>query len=318
MLATPQIKSRFDEILGKRAPAFISSIVSAVAGNKELEKCDPRSVIASAAIAASMDLPINPSLGLAHIVPYKGTAQFQMGWKGYVQLALRSGQYKTIHASIIYEGQIKNINHFTGAVTFNEDGGPSSNKVVGYMLYFTLLNGFEKYFYMSQQECHDHGQQYSAAYKKGFGPWVDNFDAMALKTVVKLGLSKYGILSLEMQSAMKNEEPVERLVAQLHDDAANEAVVEQLDEIQVDTVQSPELESQESTAFGNLVTPVPGDMLVKLGPDDKPGKIKDMSKEKLMKFVTWAYAQSKLNQTSKVYLANIEAFLEGESENVEA
>ncbi len=196
------VKSRFEEMLGKRAPSFMSSIISAVNANAQLKTCDPMSVISAASIAASMELPINSSLGLAHIVPYKGKAQFQVGWKGFVQLALRSGQYKTINLARICEGEIVEHNKFTGEIKFDAHQKTSDN-IVGYLLYFRLLNGYEKYFYMTSDEIHAHAKKYSASFKKGYGIWVDDFEAMALKTVCKLGLSKYGILSLEMQRAIE-------------------------------------------------------------------------------------------------------------------
>lgn len=203
-LAQPAIRARFEQMLGKRAPAFLSSIISAVSMNKSLSECEPMSVISAAAVAAAMDLPINSSLGFAHIVPYKGVAQFQMGWKGFVQLALRSGQYKTINITPVLEGQLVKHNPFTGEMEFAN--ASTSQKVVGYLLYFKLLNGYEKYFYMTHAEVLAHGKEYSASFKKGFGMWVDDFDSMALKTVAKLGLSKYGVLSLDMQNALESDQ----------------------------------------------------------------------------------------------------------------
>lgn len=205
-LDEPSVRKRFEEMLGKRAPAFISSIISAVSSNAALAKCEPMSVVSSAAVAAAMDLPINSSLGFAHIVPYNNVAQFQMGWKGFVQLAMRSGQYKTINAIEVLEGQIKHLNPFTGEMEFVTEA--TSEKIVGYLLYFKLLNGYEKYFYMTRPDVDAHGKKYSASYKKGFGMWKDDFDAMALKTVVKLGLSKYGILSVDMQQAVALDQAV--------------------------------------------------------------------------------------------------------------
>jgi recombination protein RecT len=200
-LYSPGVKARFEEMLGKRAPSFMSSIISAVNANAQLKHCDPMSVIAAASIAASMELPINSSLGLAHIVPYKGKAQFQVGWKGFVQLALRSGQYKTIHLTPVFEGQIKAMNQFTGEIEFTHEA--ASDKHIGYLLYFKLLSGYEKYFYMNAHQVEAHARKYSASFKKGYGVWIDDFESMALKTVCKLGLSKYGILSLEMQRAIE-------------------------------------------------------------------------------------------------------------------
>jgi recombination protein RecT len=201
LMATPSIRSRFEEMLGKRSASFMSSIVSAVNSNKALKECDPMSIISSAAVAASMDLPVNPSLGFAHIVPYKGVAQFQMGWKGFIQLAMRSGQYRTINLAPVMEGQLTKHNPFTGEMEFSAES--ISDKRIGYLLYFKLINGYEKYFYMTEEQCHAHAKRYSASFAKGYGRWAEDFEAMALKTVCKLGLSKYGILSLDMQKALE-------------------------------------------------------------------------------------------------------------------
>lgn len=200
LLEAPHVKKRFDELLGKRSAQFTSSLLSVVNNNKLLASCEPMSIIAAAMVAASMDLPINQNLGFAWIVPYNGVAQFQLGWKGYVQLALRSGQYRTINSTEVYEGQLVDDNPFTGAMRFQRER--TSDKVVGYLLYFRLLNGFEKYCYITREDAEKHGKQYSKAYQKNYGPWKDDFDAMALKTVVKNGLAKWGILSIEMQTAL--------------------------------------------------------------------------------------------------------------------
>lgn len=210
LLSSPAIKNRFDEVLGKKAPSFVSSIISAVNTNKSLQDCVPMTVVSSAMIAASLDMPINANLGFAYIVPYKNKgvseAQFQIGWKGLVQLALRTAFYKTINATEVYEGQIKKINRFTGEIEFNDEA--TSEKIIGYLLYFKLLNGYEKYVYWTVKECRDHGKKYSKSFAKGYGLWVDDFDSMALKTVVKMGLSKYGLLSVEMQKAFEVDQAV--------------------------------------------------------------------------------------------------------------
>lgn len=205
LLNTDSIRTRFEGMLGKRAPSFISSVISAVNSNPQLKDCEPMSVISSAAIAAAMDLPISPSLGFAYIVPYGKSAQFQVGWKGFIQLAMRSGQYKTINLAPVYEGQIKKHNAFTGEMEF-ESGVEVKGNPVGYLLYFKLLNGYEKYFYMTTEQCHKHGKRYSKSFAKNFGPWADDFNAMALKTVAKLGLSKYGMLSIDMQKALESDQ----------------------------------------------------------------------------------------------------------------
>lgn len=202
-------KSRFQEVLGNRAPAFISSVMSYVATSKGLAEVDQPSIVQAAAVAATLDLPINASLGFAYIVPFKGKAQFQIGWKGFVQLALRSNQYQTINATVVHEGELVGENKFTGDYVFDQSK-KTSNKVVGYLLYFRLLNGYEKYFYWTKEQTLAHGKKYSQTYKNGFGVWVENEDAMGLKTVVKLGLTKYGPLSTAFQKAVEADQAVIR------------------------------------------------------------------------------------------------------------
>lgn len=205
LLNQDSIKKRFEQVLGKKAAGFMSSVISAVNANSELKKAAPMTVVAASAIAASLDLPINPSLGFAHIVPYKKDgvpiAQFQMGWRGYVQLGMRSGQYKTINVCPVHEGELVESNRFTGEMKFDEKKR-TSDKVIGYVAYFRLLNGFEKYLYMTTDQVTAHGKRYSKSYDNSKGKWQTDFEAMAMKTVLKMLLSKYGILSIEMQSAV--------------------------------------------------------------------------------------------------------------------
>ena len=205
MISGEATKARFQEILGKKAPGFMSSILSVVNSNQDLQVCDPKSVLMAASIAATLDLPINPNLGFAAIVPYKNKggsiAQFQMMYKGFIQLAERSGQYQRINASIVYDGQLIREDPFAGDYEFDYYA-KKSDTIIGYMAYIRLNNGFEKYLYMPEDEVKKHAKKYSQTYKRGFGKWMDDFDAMALKTVLKLLLSKYGILSIEMQHAV--------------------------------------------------------------------------------------------------------------------
>lgn len=148
-------------------------------------------------MAASLDLPINQNLGFAYIIPYGNEAQFQMGYKGYIQLAMRTGQYQTINAAEVYEGEIVKQNRFTGEYEFGEK---TSDKIVGYIAYFKLVNGFEKYLYMSIEEMQAHAKKFSKNYKGGTDKWgITDFHSMAIKTVLKRLISKYGILSIEMQ-----------------------------------------------------------------------------------------------------------------------
>ncbi len=207
ILSQEIVRKRFEQVLGKKAPGFMSSVISAVNSNNELKKAAPMSVVAAAAVAASLDLPINPSLGFAHIVPYSGKAQFQMGWRGFVQLAMRSGQYRTLNVCVVHEGELVESNRFTGAMIFDEKKR-TSDKVIGYVAYFKLLNGFEKYLYMTSDQAQAHGKKYSKSFSSANGKWQTDFEAMALKTVLKMLLSKFGILSIEMQSAVTYDQAI--------------------------------------------------------------------------------------------------------------
>lgn len=209
--AKDNVKKKFEELLGKRAPQFLTSVMQIATSNHLLANADPMSIYNSAVIAATMDLPLNNNLGFAYIVPYndrqKGqVAQFQMGYKGFIQLAQRSGQFKTISATPIYKGQIISSDPLRGIkfdFTVEAKGDP-----IGYASYFELLNGFEKTLYMTVDELKAHGVKYSQTFKKGTGIWRDNFDAMAQKTVLKLLLSKFAPLSIEMQKAVIADQSV--------------------------------------------------------------------------------------------------------------
>lgn len=206
MLETPAFKKKFEEMLGKKAAGFISSIIAVTNSSNYLMKADPAAVIGAAAQAAMLDLPINQSLGFAYIVPYKGAAQFQLGYKGYIQLAQRSGQYADIGAKTVYEGELEYENRLLDKFRFGER---TSDKVIGYLAYFRLTNGFEKMLYMTIDEAQAHAKKYSQNYKGGTDKWgIADFNVMAEKTVLKRLLSKYGPLSIEsiqMSQALAND-----------------------------------------------------------------------------------------------------------------
>lgn len=219
--AQENVKAKFAEIMGKRSTAFMTSVLQCVAQNSLLANANVNSIYQSAMMAAVLDLPINPNLGFAAIIPYKtknkdtqqweDVAQFQVMAKGYNQLAMRSGQFKKLSQTDVREGEIKNRDRLTGDIEFEwieDDEVRAKLPIIGYVAYFKLLNGFEKQNYMSVQEVKDHAQRYSQTYKKGYGNWVDSFDSMALKTVTKLLLSKWAPLSVEMQSAIITDQSV--------------------------------------------------------------------------------------------------------------
>lgn len=198
------VKSKFTELLGTRTNQFMTSLLSIVNNNSYLKNASPDSIYTSAMMAAALDLPINPNLGFAYIIPYGQQAQFQIGYKGLIQLALRSGQFKTISACPVYEGQLLENNPLTGfKFDFNNK---LSDKVIGYCSYFSLINGFEKSLYMTVDEITAHGKKYSKTF--GNGVWKNDFNAMAQKTCLKLLLSKYAPMSIEMQKAVIADQAV--------------------------------------------------------------------------------------------------------------
>ena len=204
MLNSAGIKRRFEELLDNSAPSFISSLLTIFNSNAKLRECSPNSILSAAGIAAALKLPINPSLGFAYIVPYKGQATFQLGWKGFVQLAMRSGQYRTLNAGAVREGQIKEIDFITGEII---RGDKTSDEVVGYVAYMELINGFTKSLYMTVEDLQAHAAKYSMSYAydlrsgRKSSVWSTNFDAMARKTVLKRLLNNFGVISIDQQSA---------------------------------------------------------------------------------------------------------------------
>lgn len=205
-----RVVDRFEKLLGDKSQAFITSVLQCVSSNAMLSKATPLSVYNAAATAAAMDLPINSNLGFAYIVPYKSgrdsVAQFQLGYKGFIQLAQRTGLYKRIAVSQVYEGQLVKNDPLEGCV-FNWEQ-KKSEKIVGYVAYFRLLNGFESTLYMSQEDVQSHAKTYSKSYSSSTGIWKKNPVEMSKKTVLKLLLSKYGPLSIDMQKAMTVDQSV--------------------------------------------------------------------------------------------------------------
>lgn len=196
------VKAKFAELLGKKSTGFITSVMQVVSNNTLLAKADMNSIYQAAAMAATLDLIINNNLGHAWIVPYGNKAQFQIGWKGFVQLAQRTGQYKRINVVPVYQNQFESWNDLTEDLnaTFSTKGeGP----VIGYAAYFSLINGFEKTNFWFRDRAEAHGRRFSKSFSSG--PWVSDFDAMAMKTVLKSTLSKWGPLSIELQQAFNSD-----------------------------------------------------------------------------------------------------------------
>lgn len=207
LLSQDNVKAKFQEVLKEKAAGFTANLAVMVNNTAALQKLDPTSIISAAVVSASLDLPLDPNLGFAAIVPYGDKAQFQIMYKGLIQLAMRSGQYKTIGVTEIYEGELISENRLTGEYIFDFTA-KKSDKVIGFAAYFALLNGFEKTVYWPMSQVEAHGKRFSQTFKKGYGLWKDDFISMGKKTVLKNLISKWGILSIEMQRAVKFDQGV--------------------------------------------------------------------------------------------------------------
>jgi recombinase, phage recT family len=198
----------------KRASKFIAAISSAVATNASLQQCDAGSILSGALLGEALNLSPSPQLGQYYLVPFKDKAQFQLGYKGYIQLAIRSGQYKDIDVIEVREGEYKGRDKITGKHQFEfiEDEVEREEKpIIGYMAYFEYLNGFYKNLYWSKEKMQKHALEYSQAYasdvKKNtnYSFWSKDFNGMAFKTMLRQLISKWGIMSIDMQEALTKD-----------------------------------------------------------------------------------------------------------------
>lgn len=235
MMQAPSVQAQFQNALGKHKDIFVASLIDLYTGDKSLQTCKPAAVVAEALRAATMNLPLNRSLGFAYIIVFNNnvknpdgtytkvpTPTFVPGYKGYIQLAMRTGQYKTINADFVYEGELKRGNKLSGEISL--DGERKSDKIIGYFCYFELINGFSKTLYMSVEDMASYALRYSPSFKGRYKPtkeqlvkqaqsgetgtavgWSGNFNDMGLKTVIRRLLGKYGYLSVEMMSAMDKD-----------------------------------------------------------------------------------------------------------------
>lgn len=223
ILNNDTMKQNFQNILAENAGAFMASIIELWQSNKSLQNCNPNAVVLEALKAATLKLPINANLGFAYIIPYGNVPSFQMGYKGYIQLAQRSGQYRFINADMVYEGEKVSYNRITGMMEIT--GEATSDTPIGYFAYFQLLNGFEKCVYWTREKVEAHAKRYSKAWKKADSPWHTNFDSMALKTVIKNIISKYGVMSIEFADAVAADNFDERIEAEINENANTTPIV---------------------------------------------------------------------------------------------
>ena len=296
VLNAESVQQQFKNALGEHKDAFVASLIDLYNGDKSLQACNTNALICEALRAATLRLPLNKALGFAYIVVYNNnvkrvddngndvldpqthkpvydrvpTPTFIPGYKGYIQLAMRTGQYKTINADFVYEGELRKVNKLTGEIAF--DGEKKSDRIVGYFCYFELLNGFSKTLYVSVEEMAKYAKHYSPSigYKttieqliakandgivaKKVG-WEGNFNDMALKTVIRRLLSKYGYLSVEMQNAisgdMEGADFADRNI--MIADGANKASIP--DNVPYENVDTETGEIKQAKAEGNAAAP---------------------------------------------------------------
>lgn len=208
------IKTKVEQLIGKNSATFATSVMQIANSNALLRTAEPSSIFNAACMAATLNLPLQNGLGFAYIVPFKNNkerkveAQFQIGYKGFIQLAQRSGQFKRLVALPVYKKQLLKKDFINGFEFDWEQEPDKDENPIGYYAYFKLVNDFSAELYMSHDDIVKHAQRYSQTFKKGFGVWHDNFEAMALKTVMKLLLSKQAPLSVEMQQAVLADQAV--------------------------------------------------------------------------------------------------------------
>lgn len=216
MISTPGYQKLINNTLkdSKRAQRFVASITSAVATNPVLQECDPATILSGALLGESLGLSPSPQLGQYYLVPFNNTrkgckdAQFQIGYKGYIQLALRSGYYKRLNVIAVKAGELVRFDPLTEEIELNmiqDEQTREKTPATGYLAMFEYLNGFTKTIYWSREKMEAHALRYSKGYaaKKGYTFWEKDFDAMAFKTMLRQLISKWGIMSIDLQTAFE-------------------------------------------------------------------------------------------------------------------
>jgi len=259
MIAHPSVAQQFENCMGENKSLFVASLIDVYGSDTYLQKCDPKYVIQEALKAATLKLPINKNLGFAYIVPYQkskkvGTAwvkeqipQFQIGYKGYIQLAMRTGAYKYINADVVYEGELQSTDKLSGEINLN--GTRTGGTIIGYFAYIETLNGFKKIMYGTKEQITAHAEKYSASFKSATSAWKTNFDEMAIKTMLRNLLSKYGVMSVEMASAFSADYDERTAEARHDDDIIEHANSDIIDIEGEDVAEAPETAKSVGPSF---------------------------------------------------------------------
>lgn len=217
ILNSQTIRAQLKNSLKENAGAFMSSMIDLYGGDSELQKCDPEKVALECVKAAALKLPLVKSLGFAYVVPYKRIPTFTIGYKGLIQLAQRSGQYLTINADCVYEGELAGKDKLSGTIDLN--GERTGDKTIGYFAYFKLTNGFEKTLYMPKEDVEAWAKRYSPSYSSSYSPWSKEFDKMAQKTVLRRLIGTYGVMTPEIQMALEKDDSVKTPRQEIEHDA---------------------------------------------------------------------------------------------------
>ena len=205
-LSLASTQQLMQEVLHDNRESFVASLIDLYSSDAYLQKCNPGAVMKEALKAVSLKLPINKALGFAWIIPYNDNKsgqtlpQFQLGYKGYIQLAMRTGAYKTMNMDNVYEGELRVVNRLTGEIDLN--GERISDKVIGYFAYIETVNGFSKTLYWTVEKVISHAKKFSKSYNSGAAIWKQNFDEMAQKTVMRNLIAKWGVMSIDLQRAI--------------------------------------------------------------------------------------------------------------------
>lgn len=278
VLAAPTVIQEFDRALGKNRGVFEASLIELTSGDPALQKCEPKLLVKEALRAATLGLPLSKSLGFAYIVAFNNsvkqpdgswakvmTPTFVVGYKGLIQLAQRTAQYRTINADVVYEGELQKVDKLSGAISL--DGQKSSDRIVGYFCHFELLNGFQKTLYMSVEDMAKYAKKYSPSIgrdvtvemlmakanepmqSKQVG-WMGNFNDMAVKTCLRRLIGKYGYMSVEIQDAFREEEQPGGMV-----DARQEMM-----EAETQTIDLNAVEYQDTPPVAGIPEPMPSAM----------------------------------------------------------
>lgn len=275
-IESDKVQGRLQQCVKENKGAFTSSILDLYTGDKSLQTCEPNAIIAECLKAAALNLPVNKALGFAYVVVYNNnkrqpdgswvkvpTPTFILGYKGYIQLAMRTGQYRTVNADVVYEGELRHKDKLSGMIDLS--GEKTSDKIIGYFAYFEMLNGFSKTLYMSLRDMADYAIRYSPSMPKGTKPetlmekandgvvskqvgWLGNFNDMAIKTCIRRLISKYGYMSIEMQDAYTEDINSDKAMEE------RQAIVENTANIAVDVTKMVE---EVDTATGEVKVTAP-------------------------------------------------------------